>query len=343
MLDLVALSLVCDVVPLKGENRILLKEGLSRLRKTKRPAIEAICKTSRLKKENINTHHIGYILGPRINASGRVACARDSLEIFISNDKEKIFDTATKLEEYNLQRRDIEANILKEAQAQLDNNLTDDYAVVVAGDNWHSGVLGIVASRLVEKYYRPSFVISFDDEIGRGSARSIHSVHLMEVLENCAGSLQAYGGHQKAAGIEIFKAGLEDFRQAVNSFIKQNTRPQDLVPVLDIDLRLDFEEINVELLYQLERLEPFGEENPQPLFAASAIFKKSEPKKTPNGYRIWLSGKNTTCEALFYDKDFLEVFAAAEKFDIAYNLGRNNYHNSPVLIIRDLRFAGDKP
>ncbi|MCK9615236.1 MAG: single-stranded-DNA-specific exonuclease RecJ [Candidatus Omnitrophica bacterium] len=341
-LDLVALSLVCDVVPLKGENRVLLKEGLKMLRVSRRPAIEALCKVAKIKQENINTFHIGYILGPRINASGRVASANDSLEMFLSKDLEEVLNIASRLQEYNLKRKAIEMNILKEAEQKIEQDSSNDYAIVVSGENWHSGVLGIVASRLVDKYYRPSFVISFDDILGRGSARSIHSVHLMEALENCGSTLCAYGGHKKAAGLEIFREGLEEFRQRINLYIKNNTKPTDLIPILDIDLKLNFNDVTIELIEELNRLEPFGEENPKPMFASYSVYKKSKPKKINSGYTVWLSDGEKTLEGIIYDRGLLEIIEYAEEFDMAYSLEKNGFHNEPLLVIRDIALSGSK-
>jgi len=342
MLDLVALSLVCDVVPLKGENRALLKEGLKMLRQSKRPAIEALCKVAKIRKENISTFHIGYILGPRINSSGRIASASDSLEMFLSENYENVLSIAAKLQEYNAKRKTIEMNILKEAEQKIEENVSNDYAIVVSGENWHSGVLGIVASRLTEKYYRPSFVISFSDALGRGSARSIHSVHLMEALNECANSLSAYGGHKKAAGLEIFKEGLEDFKERINTYIKNNTEPADLVPILDIDLELGFTCIDVGLIDEMGLLEPFGEENPKPMFVSRSVSKKSMPKKINSGYSVWLTDGQKTLEGAIYDKELLEVIEYADSFDVAYSLDKNNYHNEPLLVVRDVRLSAGK-
>ncbi|MEI8350628.1 MAG: single-stranded-DNA-specific exonuclease RecJ [Candidatus Omnitrophota bacterium] len=341
-LDLVALSLVCDVVPLKGENRILLKEGLKRLRTSERPAIKALCEISKIKQQQLDTFHLGYILGPRLNASGRVASAQESLELFLSDDNDRIVPIVKKLQEYNQLRRDIEAQILKEAQAQVEMNSGDDYAIVVAGEGWHSGVLGIVASRLTDKYYRPSFVISFDEQRGRGSGRSIHSVHLMEVLEKCSDSLCTYGGHKKAAGIEIFKEGLEEFRERINTYIKNNTKPSDLIPVLEIDMQIGFSHITMDLIDEIERLEPLGEENPKALFVTTGVAKKSAPKRINNTYSLWLSEGALTFEGMISDKDMMEFAVYADRFDIVYSLEKNTYHQSPRLIIRDLRLAGSE-
>ncbi len=342
MLDLVALSLVCDVVPLKGENRTLLKEGLNLLKTNNRPAVSALCKVAKIRKENITAFHIGYILGPRINASGRIASASESLRMFLSDDEKEIFSIASKLQEYNQLRKDIELDILREAEQKIENNLSQNYAIVVDGEGWHSGVLGIVASRLADKYYRPSFVISFEDGLGKGSARSIHSVHLMEALEKCSKSLSTYGGHRKAAGIEIFKEGLDEFRKNINNYIKENVEAKDLIPILDIDLKLDFNDINVNFVESLESLEPFGEENPKAMFASSSVSKKSSPKKINSGYSVWLTDGKKTLEAAVYDSGLLDILEYADKFDVAYNLQKNTYHNEPVLAIRDIAMSSDK-
>ncbi|MFA5271764.1 MAG: single-stranded-DNA-specific exonuclease RecJ [Candidatus Omnitrophota bacterium] len=341
-LDLVALSLVCDVVPLKGENRTLLKEGLCLLKTNNRPAISALCKIAKIRKENITAFHIGYILGPRINASGRVASASVSLQMFLSNDEKEVVAIASKLQEYNQLRKGIELNILKEAEQKIENNLSGDYAIVVDGEGWHSGVLGIVASRLADKYYRPSFVISFEDGLGKGSARSIHSVHLMEALEKCSKSLCAYGGHKRAAGLEIFKEGLDEFRKNINDYIKENTQAEDLIPVLDLDLKLNFDDINIEFIEALDSLEPFGEENPKAMFASFGVSKKNSAKKINSGYSVWLSDGNKTFEGMVYDGGLLDILEYADKFDIAYTLQKNTYHNEPVLAIRDVAFSADK-
>ncbi|MFH1767857.1 MAG: DHH family phosphoesterase [Candidatus Omnitrophota bacterium] len=168
LLDLVALSVVCDVVPLRGENRMLLKEGLRRIRRTARPAVSALCQISGVKQENLDVFHLGYILGPRINASGRVSTAHDALNMFLATDTAEAKTYADKLHQYNRIRRDIEKTVLKEAESSLSGDIGNKFGLVVYKQGWHQGVLGIVASRLVDKYYRPTLVIGFDDEKAGG-------------------------------------------------------------------------------------------------------------------------------------------------------------------------------
>lgn len=340
VLDLVALSLVCDVAPIKGENRILLKEGLRLLKETSRIPIKALCNISSIKQHNIDVFHIGYILGPRINASGRVAHAQEALKMFLTDSEEEAYSLASKLQGYNKLRRDIESRILREAESRA-QDLSQDHAIIVHNEGWHAGVLGIVASRLADKYYRPSFVISFeDDNRGVGSARSIHSVDLAKVLGECSQFLHTYGGHRKAAGIQIFKEELEPFKEKINSLIKENSTPHDFIPVLGIDLKLDFKDIDISLVDEIDKLKPFGEENSEPLFVSYDIIKKSDPKKVNNGYFLWFSDGEMTFEGMIFDKDILEIVNYGSQFNIVYSLARNTYHNQPRLIIRDCRLAG---
>ncbi len=338
-LDLAALSLVCDVVPLKGENRILLKAGLEALRVSPRPAIKALCAAGSINQKNIDTFHIGFILGPRINASGRVSHPQDALKLFLTQDAVQAASFADKLSAYNSQRRGIEAKILKEAEEKIQDNLNRDKAIVVCGENWHQGVLGIVASRLAEKYYRPSFVISFTEGLGKGSGRSIHSVHLMELLDKCSQELILYGGHEKAAGVHIQKEKLEVFKDKINSLIEENSRPEDFVPVLNIDALLKFSDIDMGLVEQLEKLKPYGEANSEAMFACFNVFKKSPLKKINSGFSLWLSDGLGAYEAVIYDKDILEVINYCERVDIAFSLQADTYHNLPKLAVRGCRLA----
>lgn len=338
-LDLVALSIVCDVVPLKGENRLFLGEGIKALQRTSRPAIKMLCEAARLRQDNIDTFHIGFILGPRINACGRIAHAKEALALFLSEDENEIRALARKFCEYNRMRRDIEGRILKEADAMLGGDLFDGHAIVVCGKDWHPGVLGIVASRLADKYYRPSFVISFDDEIGRGSGRSIHSVHLIEALDKCSTLLCSYGGHSRAAGIEIAREDVESFRDKINSFLREKLSPCDLIPVLNIDVKISFADITIDFIEEISKLRPFGEENAKPLFVSHNIKKKSAAKKIPAGFSVWLTDNVKTLEAVVYSGDLLQIIEYADSFDIVYSLEKNTYHNIPKLTIKDCRLS----
>ena len=341
LLDLVALSVICDIVPLQGENRILAREGLKWLRKSERPAIKILCESSGVKQENLDVYHIGYILGPRINASGRVAEAQESLAIFLTPDTNSIKNRVGRLQRYNTQRKEIERFILKEAETKAEFYLQNDYVLIVEGDNWHEGVLGIVASRLTQKYHRPTFVIGFKGEKGKGSGRSITKFNLVEALNKCQSYLLSFGGHRKAAGIEILRNNIENFRKEMNIIAKKNLSASDLVPNLDIDLELKLENINSQLLEELEKLKPFGEENPTPLFLTKGLSLKQPPTKINGGlFSLWLSDGRFTYEGKFYESNgFRDILTYGKEFHIVYTLEKNRYYNTPRLVIRDVRLA----
>ncbi len=339
LLDLVALSIVCDVVPVVGENRVLLKEGLRCLKNSFRFSIDALCEVSGIKKENIDVFHLGYILGPRINASGRVNTARDALEMFIAEDFPSAKRYALGLEKYNNLRRDIETAVLREAEEFAGGNLEDNYVLVLYKEGWHHGVLGIVASRLVEKYYRPSFVIGFNEGLGKGSARSIERFNLMEALGYCEDYLFAYGGHKKAAGIEIFYNDVEKFKEKLNEIAQKILKSSDLIPAINIDLEIGFKEISFSLVEGIEKMRPFGEANPIPLFLTRNVNIKHPPKKINSGLcSVWLTKDNLTYEGIFSVRDdFSNIFKYGKSFDIVYRLEKNSYYNSIRLFIRDVR------
>ncbi len=339
VLDLVALSIVCDVVPLLGENRILLKEGIKHLRKSNRAGIKALCQIAKINQKNINNFHIGFILGPRINASGRIAHAKDALELFLTEDLEKAKKVALKLNKYNQLRKNVEKQILREAEEIIKNNLCGEHALVIGSDGWHPGVLGIVASRLKDRYRRPSFVVSFDKGIAKGSGRSTEEIHLMEMLDQCSHSLSSYGGHKKAVGMELKQNNLDDFRKSINEAIKKNIDLKDSISFLEIDAKLNFQQINIDLVQDMELLQPYGEGNPKPIFLVQGVTKKKGIEKNRYRYSLWLTAGNRTFEAIIYNKDLAEIMNYGKEFDIVFSLDKDNYHNNPRLILRDCRLA----
>jgi len=338
LLDLVSLSIVCDVVPLRGENRVLLHKGIQCLKSTKRPSINALCDASGVKQYNIDTFHLGFILGPRINAAGRVNSAKESLKMFMSQDYETAKNYAIKLGDYNRERRDIESKVLKEANISLEAEAENSHVLVVHNQGWHTGVLGIVASRLVDKHYKPVFVIGFDEALGRGSARSTESLNLMDVLKDCEDHLSAYGGHKKAAGIEIAYKDIEAFKKKINQVAKDMQSAQDLIPILNVDLELSFKDIGLGLATEIGKLKPFGEGNRMPVFVTREVSVKQLPKKiNRNIFSVWLSQNGFTYEGTFFARNgFADMLKVGDKFDIAYSIELNYYHKTSRLILKDV-------
>ncbi|MFO8053106.1 MAG: single-stranded-DNA-specific exonuclease RecJ [Candidatus Omnitrophota bacterium] len=339
LLDLVALSIVCDVAPLLGENRILLKEGIKCLRKSNRPAIKALCQIAKINQRNISSFHIGYILGPRINASGRIAHAKDALDLFLTEDIKEAKESALKLNQHNKLRKNVQNQILKEAEERVKTDLCGEHALVIGDKGWHPGVLGIVASRLKDRYRRPSIVVSFDKGVAKGSGRSVEGVHLMDMLDKCSSSLTSYGGHKKAVGMELAEEKLDLFRQDINLAISEDINLKDFMPTLEIDAKLNFRQINTKLVEELGLLYPYGEANPKPVFLAEGIKKKRDIQKVRSRYSLWLTDGDRIFEAILYNKDLAEIINYGEKFNIVFSLDKDNYHNHPRLILRDCRLA----
>ena len=336
LLDLVALSIVCDVVPLKGENRILLKEGIKWLRSGHREEIKLLCRSARLNLENLTPYHIGYILGPRLNACGRISSALKALDFFLTKDKNEKENLVYQLEEYNQQRRKIEIEITQEAEAMVNE---EDFVQVLYKQKWHPGVLGIVASRIAEKYWRPTFVVGINQMVGRGSARSIPQVNLVEILNLCQKYLITYGGHKKACGFKIYESNLEAFKEEINYIVKEKLNGIFPQPFWEIDMRIKFKDLNFKLLEEIKKLEPFGEENDPPLFLTQKVFPKSSLKKEGGKYQFWISDNELTMEAVIYDKELIDLVNYDSPLDIVYSPEKSFYPNQIRLVIKDIRLS----
>ncbi|MGH7703068.1 MAG: single-stranded-DNA-specific exonuclease RecJ [Gemmatimonadales bacterium] len=268
LLDLVALATVADVVPLEGENRILVRHGLKLLADSRWPGVRALIRVSGLEGKELRAGQLGFILGPRLNAAGRVGDALDGLALLLSDDDGEAERLARHLESLNTQRQAIDQRMLDEALAQVERE-TDpdrDVALVLASEEWHPGVVGIVASRVVERYGRPTILIAFDGDIGKGSGRSISRFDLHQALTECADLLERYGGHHMAAGVTLRRAQLEPFRRRFGEAARRRLRPEDLGPEQRVDLILPLHAITPDLERLCRHLEPCGMGNPSPVF-----------------------------------------------------------------------------
>lgn len=271
--DLAAIGTIADVVPLVGENRTLVREGLALLQDTVRPGLAALLEASGCAGKAITSETVGYSIAPRLNAAGRMDTAATALKLLLCSHEEQATGIAARLTEINTDRQHTEQEVLAEALKQLDADpiRAHDRVLVVWGENWHPGVLGIVASRLTERFGRPSIVISVADGEGRGSGRAPRSFNLHGALQGCAGLLSRYGGHAAAAGLTIEEENLPAFRQAVNRWAEQ-TYPQPEPPLLELDAPAAVSELTVQEVAQLDKLAPFGGGNHQPLlFIENAV------------------------------------------------------------------------
>ena len=271
-LDLVALGTIADVVPLVDENRIFVKYGLMELTASTKPGIIALKEISGLNDVPINAGMVGYRLAPRINAAGRVGKGVDGVRLLTSESYDEAASIAKLLDDGNKERQGLEEVILREATEMVESGLISDRkSIVLASESWHPGVIGIVASRIAEKYYRPTVMIAIKDGVGKGSARSIHSFMLYEGLKECSHLLNEFGGHDYAAGLSINEENIEKFRDAFERVASNKLSDEDMVPEMDIDATMDLNDVTEGLVNELDNLAPFGEANPEPLLCSTGL------------------------------------------------------------------------
>ncbi|HXV85475.1 MAG TPA: DHHA1 domain-containing protein, partial [Gemmatimonadales bacterium] len=270
---LVALATVADIVPLVGENRILVRHGLRTLADSGWPGVRALVEASGLAGRAIRAGQVGFILAPRLNAVGRIGDAMDGLRLLLADDAEEARGLAARLETVNTARQHMDQAILEEALSDLerDVNLSDQWGLVLARDGWHPGVIGIVASRVVERLARPTILVALEGSEGRGSGRSIPGFDLHAALVACSEHLGRFGGHPMAAGLSLSRDALPAFRDAFNQVAHQRLAPEDLVPRQRVDMVVRLDQLDLKLERMLRALEPCGAGNPAPVFGAAGI------------------------------------------------------------------------
>ncbi|MHC4321200.1 MAG: single-stranded-DNA-specific exonuclease RecJ [Planctomycetota bacterium] len=278
-IGLAALGTIADVVSLKQENRILAKYGLGSLQNSKNPGIKALKEVAGLKNKTIHSSHVGFNLGPRINAAGRVGNAKKGVELLTAKSENKAKELAEYLESENKRRQKIQSDILKSARKQILNDVDVDaeMAIIISDDSWHQGVIGVVASRLASEFYRPVIIIAIDGEVGHGSARSIPDFNLYNALIKCQEYftdrkiLISFGGHAQAAGLRILKKDISEFKEVFNTVSRGQMEGEDLTPTLNIDLEIKLSTISSSLFKEIKCLFPHGEGNQVPVFATRNV------------------------------------------------------------------------
>jgi single-stranded-DNA-specific exonuclease len=274
MLDLVALATVADVVPLTGANRILVKHGLREITLARRPGVRALKEVSGLDPlVEVTSGQIGFRLGPRINAAGRLHDASIGLQLLCADTLETARPLAQALDAANLERRGIEQDILAAAIQQADSR-SEARGLVLSSDSWHPGVIGIVASRVVERFHRPTFLIALKDGVGRGSGRSVEGFHLVGALEECSAHLIKFGGHKQAAGLSVEQDRLAEFSRAFEQVAARTLSEEDILPRCRVDAVVSLSELDCNSVRGLEALAPFGSGNPEPVFASQTLSAK---------------------------------------------------------------------
>lgn len=343
-LDLVSLGTIADSVPLTGENRVIAKEGLLLMPKTKRMGLKKLIESAGIKSEKFSSMHVGFMLGPRLNASGRMDTADTSLHLLLSKDSSEAEGFAKSLELHNRARQKIEGKIMEEAQDIIDKeiNFKEHKVIVVAKDDWHQGVLGIVASKLADRFYRPAIVISLADGLCKGSARSIKNFHIFDALLGCKDLLHNFGGHAHAAGLSITRDNIKDFGEKVNRLANLKLSIEDLLPGLDVDMELRLSDLNEGVIAELELLEPFGAGNPEPLFFTRGLKLKGVPLSLAREtLKFWVTDGNLTLQAIGFRMNPLkESLLNAGSFDLVYTPRLDNWQGASgiILDIKDIFF-----
>ncbi len=344
-LDLVALGTVADVAPMTDENRILTKAGLKALKNTDKCGLKALMDVARVKADAITSKHIGFALGPRINAMGRVGSANTALELLMCRDESRARDIAAILDRENRNRQTIEKDLLNSVVELVESGVKPEEAgsIVLAGDGWHPGVLGIVASRLVDAYDVPAILVSLDGDEGKGSGRSPENVNLFAAMKEAEEYLIAFGGHEAACGLKIHRDNIADFREALNGVMaKRSSRGGKTQPKLKIDLSLPFSRIGLKLVKELKLLMPYGPENVEPVFATSDISVKNVPRDIGRGgFKFLATCRNLTCEAITFNRRKVSKPRKGNVINLAYTPSVNDWGGIEAiqLNIKDLQIA----
>ncbi|NLJ33179.1 MAG: single-stranded-DNA-specific exonuclease RecJ [Firmicutes bacterium] len=344
-LDLVALGTIADVVPLRGENRILVKYGLEALQDSERVGIRALLEVAGLAGRELKPGHIGFYLGPRLNACGRLGRADGGVQLLVTNNKGRARELAQGMERENRRRQEIERTILAQARAQVEEevDLARERVIVLGAPAWHPGVIGIVASRLVELYYRPTLLISLQEGEGRGSARSIPGFHMFKALGRCDDLLLEFGGHAQAAGFSLLEDKLAALRRRLNEVAYEWLREEELHPVQPIDMAVKMKDLDFALVNSLEALAPFGMGNPQPVFACHQAELAACREVGREGAHLKLRVRQEGYELDgigFRLGDLTPVLKEhGREVDLAFALERNQWRGrtSLQLVIKDLR------
>jgi single-stranded-DNA-specific exonuclease len=347
-LDLVALGTAADIVPMIGENRILTKFGLQQIARTTKPGLKALIFIAGLMGHRIGTGQVVFILAPRINAIGRLGDAQQAIKLLTTKDEIMAHSIARVLNAENKRRKDIDEQTMAEALEQIEHNvdMSRDRAIVLASQGWHQGVIGIVASRLVERFHRPTVMIAIDGGEGKGSARSIPGFHLYEALKECESDLIRYGGHKYAAGLSILPERIESFRQQLNLVSARMLTDEDLIPKLEIDSELDIERINDDLVLLLEQFSPFGPQNMRPVFVSYGVEVVGTPHVVGNNhlrFRVRKAGRVFDCIGFNLGEFLKNLSYRPVLLDIAYVLEHNywNGSNRIQLRLKAVRMTGE--
>lgn len=342
LLDLVAVATISDIVPMVGENRLMVRHGLRQLPNTLNPGLKALQEVTGMSGA-VTSMDVGFRIGPRLNAAGRMDEPEDALATLMTDCRRVALEMAAKLDKHNRERQTHEAKIRREAEEMLTTRAASaDEAVIVLGSReWHHGVVGIVASRLMRQYHKPTFIIAIDKEgVGKGSGRSIPGISLVEAIRDCEADLIAGGGHAMAAGLSIHEDSIDRFREHFSKYVMAHSTPEQRLPTLVYDAEIDFGQLSLDFLSQYDLLQPFGNSNPQPVFVARGVGLSRPPQHMKNQHlRLMMRQGYHEQDAVYFGGG--EVPLPDPPWDIAFTIDRNTFRGRTMLqlVIQDVKAA----
>ncbi|MHC5060647.1 MAG: single-stranded-DNA-specific exonuclease RecJ [Planctomycetota bacterium] len=344
---LAAMGTIADVVDLRGENRTLSSYGLKALSQSRLCGIQALIRSAGLDTKSIDSYDIAFRLAPMLNAAGRMGHARLAVQLLTSQSEMQCYQIAEYLKDQNNQRRQLQRKIYKQVREMIRSaglNHPDRKSIVLADDSWHTGVVGIVASRVVDEFFRPAILLNSSEDIAQGSARSIEGFNIHQALSECSEHLVSFGGHKMAAGVKVRRDKIEEFAQSLEEYARQNIKEENLVCKLDIDALCPIGQLSVAVVRELRRLEPFGQGNPAPVFAAKGVRRISPPKRVGakgDHLQVAITDDTGSVRCIGFGMGTLEKkILEAETFNVAYEAQIDTYNggNSVQLVLSDIQF-----
>lgn len=342
-IKIAAIGTIADIVPLVGENRVIAKYGLEGLKQPNNHGLRALLEVAGVAGKPVSCFDVGFRIGPRINAVGRMAGASAAVDLFDAPDLETAMQLALSMNEQNLARQKAEADILAQVLAEIerDETLGDSHVAVIAGEGWHRGVIGIVASKVVERLNRPTIIISIEDGIGHGSGRSIGSFHLLNGLESCGELFERFGGHSHAAGLAMRADRINEMRRRLNEHARRVLTDEDLIPIVETDYHLPLRLASHEMIEEITRLEPFGPGNPQPVFEAHGALVVQAPrvlKEKHLKFRVQQASRWLDCIWWGAGNRANDIFPG-DRVSLAFTMSENTFNNNTQvqLSLKDLK------
>ncbi len=346
LLDLCAISIASDIVPITGENRVLAFNGLRRLNEQACNGLKAIIDLCGLGKKELTNSDIVFKIGPRINASGRMMCGKEAVDLLIAKDMETAKACAEHIADYNESRKELDKRVTEEAIAQVEaeGNLDNKKSILVFNPNWHKGIIGIVASRLTEHYYRPAIVLTSANGFASGSARSIQGFSVYNAIESCRDLVENFGGHSYASGLTLREENIPELTRRIEEYVEKHITPAQEQQHLDIDMEISFKDATPRLYKQLKSLAPFGPGNNKPLFVSRNISDYGTSRivgKESEHIRLELIDPETGFiqnGIAFNQADKFDIIKSGKPFDIVYTIEENSYNTGNIqLLIKDIK------